>query len=159
MDKIYNPYVEKIVANNPSLPKDQKSVLLLDIYPVHIGEPFRTYVRETYPNVLLTFIPGKCKFNPQFLISHVIDGQSSGTGVFQPADVGLNLFIKQFLKQRTLEFLVESYRAQLASGLQPEQVAFTQSLPVLRNASVQPIVDVYNILRTQDGSELIKKVI
>jgi hypothetical protein len=44
-----------------SLEEDQKAVLFLDVYPVHIGLDFRTLVHKDYPNIFLTFVPAKCK--------------------------------------------------------------------------------------------------
>lgn len=81
-----------------------------------------------------------------------------GTSIFQPADVGLQRIIKHQIKQSMLDFLVGAYHNQLGSGLSPDQVRFTNSLPILRDASVKPIVNVYKYLQTFEGSEIIKKV-
>jgi hypothetical protein len=42
------------------LEADQKSILDLDVYPVHIGQEFRTFLHEKYPNIMLTFVPAHC---------------------------------------------------------------------------------------------------
>ncbi|KAJ7262837.1 hypothetical protein C8J57DRAFT_1231450 [Mycena rebaudengoi] len=53
--------------------------------------------------------------------------------------------------------MVESHTEQLSNGLTPEQVKFSTSLPVLRNASVQPIVDLFNWSQGLLGKELIQR--
>jgi hypothetical protein len=82
----------------------------------------------------------------------------TGTGKAQPADVGLNRVIKHWLKQSQMQFLVEAYQAQIATGLTPEQVKFSTSLPVLRDATVAGIVDVYDFMTSPTGWALVKKV-
>lgn len=77
---------------------------------------------------------------------------SIGTGIFQPADVGLNRIIKHRLKQHQTEYLVDSHQKQIDSGLTMEQVKFTTSLPVLRDASVA------GFMTGLFGHELVHKV-
>jgi hypothetical protein len=72
--------------------------------------------------------------------------------------VGLNRVIKHRLKQSQMQFLVETYQAQIATGLTPEKVKFSTSLPVLRDATVSGIVDVYDFMTSPTGRELVKKV-
>jgi hypothetical protein len=77
--------------------------------------------------------------------------------MFQPADVGIQKIAKHFIRQKSLEFLVNSHAKQLRNGLTPAQVKFSTSLPVLRDASVRPIVDLYNFLSGSSGREIIKR--
>ncbi|KIK73987.1 hypothetical protein PAXRUDRAFT_78838, partial [Paxillus rubicundulus Ve08.2h10] len=93
--------------------------------PVHTGEAFHSYVFKEYPYVILCFVPTGC------------------TGIFQPTDVGLNHVIKHQIKQHQTEYLVATHQEQINSSLITEQVKFTTSLPVLRDASVDGIVRVY----------------
>jgi hypothetical protein len=79
-------------------------------------------------------------------------------GKAQPADVGLNRVIKHQLKQSQMQFLIETYQAQIATGLTPEKVKFSTSLPVLHNSTVPGIVDVYDFMTSPMGRELIKEV-
>jgi hypothetical protein len=81
-----------------------------------------------------------------------------GTGKMQPADVGLNRVIKHRLKQSQMQYLVEAHQKQILAGLTPEQVKFSTSLPVLRDASVAGIVEVYDFMTGPTGRQLIKKV-
>jgi hypothetical protein len=54
--------------------------------------------------------------------------------------------------------MVAEHTKQLKNGFTPEQVKFSTSVPVLRDASVQPIVDLYNWAETAPGRELIQRV-
>jgi hypothetical protein len=72
--------------------------------------------------------------------------------------VGLNRVIKHQLKQSQMQFLVKTYQDQITTGLTPEQVKFSTSLPVLRDATVAGVVDVYNFMISATGCELVKKV-
>lgn len=81
-----------------------------------------------------------------------------GTRKVQPADVGLNRIIKHWLKQSQMQFLVDSHQAQIAAGLTLNDVKFSTSLPVLCDATVVGIVDVYDFMTGPIGHDLIKKV-
>lgn len=159
MQNILKPYVEQVIKDQ-NLPADQKCILLIDCYPVHIGEEFRTYVFVEFPNVFLIFVSANCMQSSSY--SHHFEKCANirllGTGLFQPADVGLQHVIKHDLHQAALQFLVDSHAQQLDSGLTPEQVKFTTSLPVLRDASVQPIVNTWQFLHSSNGRDLIQKV-
>jgi hypothetical protein len=57
-----------------------------------------------------------------------------------------------------MQFLIETYQAQIATGLTPEKVKFSTSLLVLRDVTVSGIVDVYDFMTSPTGRELVKKV-
>ena len=61
-------------------------------------------------------------------------------GKLQLADVGLNRVIKHRLKQSQMQYLIKAHQQQIAGSLTPEQVKFSFSLPVLRDASVVCLV-------------------
>lgn len=124
MVQVLKPYVEQVIKDL-DLPADQKAVLILDCYPVHIGEAFRTYVFTDFPNVFLIFIPANCKSIIFYSINFQALTQHAGTGIFQPADVGLQRVVKHSLRQKALRFLVKAYGEQLEHGLTPEQVKFS----------------------------------
>jgi hypothetical protein len=138
--KIIKPYIDAVIEADPDLDEDQKAIVYYDLYPVHSSEPMRTFVFEEFPNIIIIFVPGNC------------------TGILQPQDVGIQRVAKHKLKQSMLQHQVDCHQAQVAAGISPENVSFTTSYPVLCDASVQPIVDLYNWLCTPDGSDLIKRV-
>jgi hypothetical protein len=78
-----------------------------------------------------------------------------GTGVFQPADVGLQHLIKHCLCQESMSFLVAQHTEQMAKGLTPDQIKFTMSYPELRAASVGAIERVYDWLSSDEGHKII----
>jgi hypothetical protein len=59
MTNILRPYLESYIEIH-RLPPDQKAILYIDCYPVHIGEDFRTYVFKEFPNIFLIFVPANC---------------------------------------------------------------------------------------------------
>jgi hypothetical protein len=107
--------------------------------PFTLGNPFgnsssRTHLTSSWSNV-----PANC------------------TGVFQPADVGLNRVIKHFLRQENLQRFVNAYQAQVDSGITPDQVKFTTSLTELCDKSVHPLINMYEYFQTFEGSQIVKK--
>ncbi|KAJ6449476.1 hypothetical protein C8R45DRAFT_917279 [Mycena sanguinolenta] len=52
------PWRRQFLHSRPDLDDDQQMVLLLDIYPVHTGEEFRTWIFKEFPYIILLFIPG-----------------------------------------------------------------------------------------------------
>jgi hypothetical protein len=65
--------------------------------------------------------------------------------------------IKHWLKQSQMNFLVNKYQKQIASGLTPTQVKFSTLLPVLHDATVAGIVDAYDFMNIFTGCELVKR--
>ncbi|KAH9914425.1 uncharacterized protein B0H18DRAFT_1216055 [Fomitopsis serialis] len=68
-----------------------------------------------------------------------------------------NRVIKHRLRQAALEFLVNSHSQQIDQGLTPEQVKITTSIKTLRNASVAPLVDVFDFLDSAGGRTVIRR--
>ncbi|KAJ7847283.1 hypothetical protein B0H13DRAFT_2362545 [Mycena leptocephala] len=56
-----------------------------------------------------------------------------------------------------LEYLVRCYQAQIVAGITPEDVVFSSSYPILRDASVRACVDLYAWLESADGEAVIKR--
>jgi hypothetical protein len=55
-----------------------------------------------------------------------------------------------------MQFLVKTYQDQITTGLTPEQVKFSISLPTLHDATVVGVVDVYDFMISATGCELVK---
>lgn len=139
VEEIFLPYVEGVIEADPNLDKNQKAILFIDAYPVHTGRDFREYMRR-HENVIVIYVPANC------------------TGIFQPADVGLQRPIKHFLKQELFSFLAQTHRTQMSSGISAENVRITTSFPKLRDASVAPLVRAYDFMTGPYGRELVLKV-
>ncbi|KAG6863222.1 hypothetical protein C0993_012433, partial [Termitomyces sp. T159_Od127] len=139
MSEILIPYIQRVIAEDPDLDEHQKAIVFLDVYPVHKSDAFRAHVFKEYPNVILIFVPGNC------------------TGIFQPADVGLQRIVKHMLKQQTVEYMLSSHKEQLQHGITPESVKITNSIGPLRDATVAGLVHVYDFMQTLRGRELVKK--
>ena len=72
--------------------------------------------------------------------------------------MGLNRVIKHRLKQSQLRYLIDIHQVQIASGLTPEQVKISTSLPVLRDATVAGLMEVYDFMTSFVGCQLVKKI-
>lgn len=136
---IVKPYIDSVIEADPALDSDQKCIIYIDVYPVHTGEPFRSHVFEEYPNIILIFVPNNC------------------TGIFQPQDVGIQRVAKHHLRQSMLEYLVRCHQAQIISGITPENVTFSSSFPVLRDASVRSCVSLYDWLISPAGHQIVTR--
>jgi len=61
MEKILKPYMKQFIADK-DLEDDQRVILFINCYPVHIGAEFRAYVAQEFPNVFLLFVPANCEY-------------------------------------------------------------------------------------------------
>jgi hypothetical protein len=132
-------------------------IVYLNCYPIHTGEEFFFWVYNEFPFIILCYVPQNCKYIISCFMLNV-SVISTGTGKAQPADVGLNRVIKHQLKQSQMQFLVKTYQDQIATGLTPDQVKFSTSLPILHDATVAGVVDVYDFMTSAAGHELVKKI-
>ncbi|KAI9057076.1 hypothetical protein FKP32DRAFT_1584394 [Trametes sanguinea] len=58
------PFLDEQIKNDPSLNEDSKSILLIDVWPVHIAkknpDDFLPWMHATYKNIIIIFVPGGC---------------------------------------------------------------------------------------------------
>ncbi|KZO96463.1 hypothetical protein CALVIDRAFT_461081, partial [Calocera viscosa TUFC12733] len=101
---------------------------VIDVYSVHRSEEFRNWMHDSYPWILLHYIPASC------------------TGVWQPADVGLQRRLKTKLRQSALADVADETLEQLQSGCAPSAVMLDTSLPRLRNRTVGWLLQAYRQL-------------
>jgi hypothetical protein len=80
-----------------------------------------------------------------------------GTGIFQPADVGLQRIIKHFMRQETLNYLVRQHDEHVKAGLTPESVKFATSIKPLRLASLGAIERCQDWLTSGDGKTIVAR--
>lgn len=91
------PYAERCISTY-QLRSDAHIVLMLDVWSVHKGEPFRRFLRTHHPRIHLVFIPANC------------------TSKLQVADVALQRPFKASIRRRFDTFAAEKLRSQLAAG-------------------------------------------
>ncbi|TFY54269.1 hypothetical protein EVG20_g9774 [Dentipellis fragilis] len=141
IEEIYVPYMRNVIDGDPDLHDslNQKSLLILDCYPVHRGEEFQHYMKTNHLDIFVIYVPTNC------------------TGIFQPADVGLQRIIKHRLAQEELHFLVAEHEKQIDNGLMPEQVKITTSYLMLRDATMRPFITIWDFLNGPYGRDIIKK--
>ncbi|KAJ7173829.1 hypothetical protein C8R46DRAFT_1032050 [Mycena filopes] len=133
------PWRAKIIESRDDLDEDQLMIAYLDIYAVHIGEEFRSLIFKEFPFIILIFVPGSC------------------TGLFQPADVGLQRVAKHILKQDSLDYLVQVFQTQRENGVAPRDIKFPSSLPILRDTTVRGLVKMYDFFQTPEGRKIVQQ--
>ncbi|KAF5363151.1 hypothetical protein D9758_008366 [Tetrapyrgos nigripes] len=86
---------------------------------------------ENHPNIIIVYMPGNC------------------TGIFQPADVGLQHVLKHQLKQELFQHLVEQQRVQIKAGIKLEDASFNTKLGPLRDGTVGALVKAWEKSETK----------
>ncbi len=77
------------------------------------------------------------------------------TGVWQPADVGIQRPLKHAMRQCAHQHLIRETMDQLDSGTQASKIKFDTRIGVVRNRSVEWVVKGYKAINNVD---LVKKV-
>jgi hypothetical protein len=83
---------------------EQKCLLLLDVWTVHLLPTFRGHIEEKYPWIFMLYIPAGC------------------TGVKQPANVGLQKPLKDAARKCFSSYITSVVTSQIAEGTPPSQV-------------------------------------
>jgi hypothetical protein len=78
----------------------------------------------------------------------------SGTGLFQPADVGLQRVFKHIVKRSASDFFVATICKKLKAGVTPNMAAPPSDLPTLRNATIGWFLDAWKYLR--DNPDIVR---
>ena len=63
--------------------------------------------------------------------------------MFQPADVGLQWYLKHHVKHSATDFFVTSATQDLNNNIPVDQIKLPTDLPSLRNASIGWLLDAY----------------
>jgi hypothetical protein len=137
-------YVIKILASyfqshrqQMNLP-NQICIWQIDCWSVHRSLEFRSWMSAAYPWIRIHFVPANC------------------TGIFQPCDVGIQRILKLAIRRSALKDIVDHTMEQLKSGVGPNQITFEKRLPVIRNRSVQWLINGYEAI---NHPEIVQKVI
>jgi hypothetical protein len=113
------PFWVTVKADN-GLKPDQVCILQLDCWSVHRSAEFRHWMRDTYPWIVLDFIPGGC------------------TGIWQPMDVGLQQPFKACIKHLQNEDAVLETMEQLdmVGNVEDNTLKLDETIGTLRDRSV-----------------------
>jgi len=133
---ILAPYFE-FHRKNLNLP-NQICIWQIDCWSVHRSLEFRSWMAAEYPWIWIHFVPANC------------------TGLFQPCDVGIQRVLKLAVRRSALSSIVDHTMYQLNKGISPGQIPFEKRLPVVRNRSVEWLVNAYEAINNQ---ELVQKVV
>lgn len=136
VNDIITPHFDK-KKRELGLPPTQCSLWTIDCWSVHKSEEFRTWMKETHPTIIISFVPGGC------------------TGLWQPLDVGIQRVLKQSMKRAAHKDIVTETMAQLDAGRAAAALKLDTTLGNLRNRSVGWLVNAYHDINRKD---LIMKV-
>jgi hypothetical protein len=117
---------------------NQICIWQIDCWSVHRSLEFRSWMSATFPWILIHFVPANC------------------TGLFQPCDVGIQRVLKLAIRRSALKDIVDNTMTQLKSGVALNQITFEKQLPLIRNRSVQWLINGYEAI---DHPEIVQKVI
>jgi hypothetical protein len=135
VSKILVPYWKaKMVEFNLA---EQECLLQLDVWVVHRSKEFRDWMQNTYPWIILDFVPGGC------------------TGLFQPCDVGMQRLLKLAGRRSQQNDLIQEAKAKLGDGQSAECIVFDKSIGTLRDRSVRWLLDAHDAV---NKPEIVLKV-
>lgn len=132
---ILAPYFDKH-RRRLSLP-NQRCLWLIDIWSVHRSLEFRTWMQSTHPWILVNYVPGGC------------------TGLWQPADVGIQRPLKHAIRRSAHHHVIKETMEKLDAGTLAEKIKFDTKIGVLRDRSVEWLVNGYNAINDET---LVKRV-
>ncbi|TFK81293.1 hypothetical protein K466DRAFT_558073 [Polyporus arcularius HHB13444] len=132
---ILAPYFDhwRTFHNRPT----QKCIWNIDVWSVHRSAEFRGWMKSEYVWIIVIFVPGGC------------------TPLLQACDVGIQKITKHAIKKSLHADVVEETLQELKKGVSPEAVLLQKKLGVLRDRSVQWIVDGFKAVNKVD---VVKKV-
>ena len=125
--KVLLPYAERQIASL-GLRSDSSIVLLLDVWSVHKGEPFRRFLRTHHPRIHLIFIPANC------------------TSKLQVADVALQRPFKSSISRSFDDWATSMLHQQITSGAEVSLKA-SFGMPVIKPLLLQWCVASWEELR------------
>lgn len=114
------------------LPDTQRCILQIDCWTVHRSAKFRDWMAKNYPWIIILYVPGGC------------------TGLFQPCDVGLQRVLKLAIQNAAHNDIVQETLNKLQLGSSPRRIVNDQSLPTLRNRSLNWILEDYRAINKPD---------
>ena len=117
---------------------DQLCIWQIDCWSVHQSLEFHSWMRKYYPWIRIHYVPANC------------------TSLFQPCDIGVQQVLKLAIRWTALKNIVDDTMQQLRSGIKPSNVVFEKRIAIVRNRSVDWLVNGYEAI---NNCELIRKVI
>jgi len=136
VDTILAPHFEE-EKKALGLPRDQRSLWLIDCWSVHRSKEFLTWIGHHHPTIIVVFVPAGL------------------TGLFQPCDVGFQRLFKHSLKVSAHDDIVQEVLAQLKNGVAVSNIIVDTTLKILRNRTVHWLWVAFNAL---NRPEIVNKV-
>lgn len=107
--RIVEPWRLRKVAEH-NLPMDAHTLLILDVWHVHISAEFRSWLEEDFPRYHLRFIPPNC------------------TADLQVADVALNFPLKHAIKKKFNDYVAKEVAAAMQKPDSAQRAAYLKRM-------------------------------
>ena len=114
---------------------NQLCIWQIDCWSVHQSLEFRSWMWKSYPWIRIHYIPANC------------------TGLFQPCDVGIQWVLKLAIRRTALKDIVDDTMQQLKDGSTPDKVVYVKKLAVVRDRSVNWLVNAYEAINKHEFVE------
>ena len=127
VNQILVPYYSKTKVQL-GLPPEQRSMWQIDCWLVHCSKEFMTWMGKNHENIVVNFVPARL------------------TGLFQPADVGIQCILKQSMQRSAHADVVNEVLKKLANGQATEAISIDSKLGVLCDRTVHWLWNAYHDL-------------
>lgn len=150
VSKVLHPYflrkMRDIKQHNQSLENNQKCILLLDAWRVHISKEFISWMRQKYPYILLLYIPARC------------------TSKLQIVDLVVNYKLKSLAIQAFEDYIFQGIEKQLKEnerrleqGKNEKSIQIDFTMKTLRDKVPEFAYKGFEFFMSEDGKDLILK--
>ena len=127
VNRILVPYYDKI-KKELGLPPQQRSMWQIDCWSVHRSEEFMTWMGKSHENIVVNFVPARM------------------TGLFQPANVGIQCILKQSMRKSAHADIVDEVLKKLANGQATGAIGIDSKLGILHDRTVHWLWNAYHDL-------------
>lgn len=130
LSEIIIPYIEK-ERENLGLPETQKALLIFDVFRGQTTQRFTEYLDSS--NICVTKVPPNM------------------THLYQPLDLTVNKFAKDFMKKKFSEWFTRQMDLALENGQELEDVDIDYRLSVLKPLHGKWMIDLFDHMSTEAG--------
>lgn len=132
-DKLLIPFLNQ-KKKDLGLPKEQKSLLVLDFFSAQRNQKFVTKVEDA--RIKLAYVPGGC------------------TGDLQPLDVGVNGDFKEIMKKRFSVWYASKVEAQLRNGTDIVDVNVPLNTAIIKHDNARWLIEILTELEKRQDKIL-----
>ena len=134
IEQIIMAYLKR-EREKPDLPTDYSALLIMDVFKGQMTPPVLELLKEN--NILLVKVPNNM------------------THLFQPLDLTVNSWAKNFMREKFAEWYASQIREGLDPGKDLEDIEVKTPLSVIKPMHAQWIIELYNELTSSSRREVV----